>query len=542
MAQETQTLIIDNFKGKLTKSLLGDVNSGLCPVSLKNFGFNPFWSIYDNSLSFLPAVSNIAGGTISGGPLLGMISYEDSNFNPLVYAVGISGTIYVVTASSPQSTNPDFDAITIFTNNPTTYTAYKGGSILISSISGVKRLYAGGDGKLQISSGLVVNASTWTTLSGLTTDTPTPMVEFLGKLYFGNGSNIAESTDGYSTFSSAAKLSPSIPADYVFRDLAVSADGRYLIGIATQLSASFLDNSSPTHGNQAIYNLPNSVIILWNGIDSGYSVMKFIKGVNLSSIIVTNTYTAIFGNDDEGLAIYDTEGNRISQVFDSNSATYPPLNAQTFASGQKIFFLAQRGANIGLYCYNNADTSVYCLWQSDAMTVNTLKGSCCLPSNHATSYLTGSGVDLSRTRIYFSIAKIAIGTAANNYLYRMHTQNASESVQLGSYSTQVQKFAKKIKVGEIRVFCEPTIPSNAFTMYLTNSSGGTISSSTMSYAFAAGTDETQKQGALDVIKFNPTINATQSLGLQFNNTGTSSITVHKVEMDYVYAQRVNSKQ
>ena len=61
----------------------------------------------------------------------------------------------------------------------------------------------------------------------MTLDSPRPMVNFLGKIYFGNGANIGEIDSG-ETITTATKLSPALPSGLVINDLDITPNGNYL--------------------------------------------------------------------------------------------------------------------------------------------------------------------------------------------------------------------------------------------------------------------------------------------------------------------------
>jgi hypothetical protein len=114
------------------------------------------------------------------------------------------------------------------------------------------------------------------------------------------------------------------------------------------------------------------------------------------------------------------------------------------------------------------------------------------------------------------------------------TLNPSGTVapQLGVYETQNQLFSKKIGLAQIRVYTEPTVAGNGFQIDVIGGDGNVIDNGTFNYSFVAGSDQTQMQGALERINFNPNINTLFSLGIRLTNTGTTNMTIKKIEIDY----------
>ena len=539
-----QTIAITNFDGNLVKNMIGDLNSGDCPISLSYGGLNPFYNQFAGSFSCMHV-----GQTITGvvDPIIKWVNHcEDGgggNIIPYVYGFGMNGNVYQVTSNLGSTVTADYDSLTAFTYNLVGSATMKyGGNLIVSSINGGNSLlYAGTDTGVYAASSFNTGSATWTILTGgLSSGYPRPLIEFLGKLYAGNGNNIAETTDGV-TFTTLSKLNPSLPSGFFIRDMAVSNDGKYLVMIASGAAGSgtgyslgqFDISAGIQKGNQPI----NSVVVLWNGSDTGYNSIVFFNRVNLTNIVVSNTETTFIGKDEEGLSLYDASANKISSLSDSTSLTSIQTPISVFSVGKKIFFLAQQGTNIHLFCVNRDTNKIYSLWHKLINGIEVIKGGCIIPSFHLSNALNQ---DISRLKIYFSFSFLPVATASNNNLWTMHLQNYSgDTPQTAYYSTQVQKFSKKIQVKEIRVFCEPTTTGNSLTLNMINSSGTTINGGNMVYSYAAGTNTTSNQGALDLITFTPSMNPTQSLGIQLLNTG---MVINKVEVDFLEVPKPQTTQ
>ncbi len=120
------------------------------------------------------------------------------------------------------------------------------------------------------------------------------------------------------------------------------------------------------------------------------------------------------------------------------------------------------------------------------------------------------------------------------FLYRfLITSSGTGTPQLGVYETQTQLFSKRITVKQIRVYTEPTATGNGFQVDCIGSDGTIITNGTSTYTFAAGSDPTLLQGALERIDFNPKMGSTYALGLRITNTGTTNMTIKKIEVDWM---------
>ncbi len=523
-----RTLEISNFKGKMTKDLIGTLDSGFSPFALTTYGIDPFWDSYDTNITFIPKLY-VLKDIYPNGTITNMIpSNEGSGTStiPVVFGVGIDGKAYKITVSN--TTSPDYDYLETF-SNALSGNMKRSGRALISQIDGVNKIYVGTSVGLEKSSGLTTSA-TFSTVSatGMSTDVPRPIEQFLGNIYVANDNNIAETTNGTS-FTTLTKLSPSLPNGYTIRDMQVSQDGRYLIIIASQnFSAGYIFDQ--TLGNQQISGTMNSVILYWNGVDKTYSSLQFMNGANLSSLLITNTYSIMFGKDDEGVCVYNLDGTKLATLFDIGYALYPPLPGNSFAVGNKVFFQMQIGGFIYIVCYDKSDNSFYFL-NRYGLSGEAIKGGICVPSFH-NQKISGS-TDTTRTKLYFSFGTVdTTGGTIDTVVEYFHLQNYGDSLTQGYYSTQVQKFAKKIALKKIRVYCNPTDSNTKFTLNLIDQTGNVITNGAFTYQYASGTDTTKGQGALDIIKFTPKTIPVSSLGIQIQNQGNSGVNISKIEIDY----------
>ncbi len=80
---------------------------------------------------------------------------------------------------------------------------------------------------------------------------------------------------------------------------------------------------------------------------------------------------------------------------------------------------------------------------------------------------------------------------------------------------------------------EPAVSGNGFQLDLIGSDGKVITNGTSTFTYALGTDPTFNQGALERYDFNPAMKDTYALGVRITNTGTTNMTINKVEIDYI---------
>ena len=99
----------------------------------------------------------------------------------------------------------------------------------------------------------------------------------------------------------------------------------------------------------------------------------------------------------------------------------------------------------------------------------------------------------------------------------------------GVYETENELFSKKIKVGEIRFYCDPLVTNNSFTVDLIGSDGTSISGSNKT--FTVGTNLTAGD---DIAFYSPQIEPTYSLGVRITNAGSANMIFNKIEIDYSY--------
>src|SRR3990167_6234997 len=226
----TTTKVIDNFKGNMTPYRNGDLNNGRS-YWIDVFGSDPFTK--PGNLTWNEEATQIdsAGSVITDLIMAGKVRVESGII--YVYAIGHTGRLYKIQVNDPTTYNPDYDnpvLLATLTSGTPTFTRgafmdFFGATerIYISHDKGVTRLNF--DGTSETVVGVV---GSWTQ------NVPKPLQQFLGKLYIGNWTNLAE-IDSTATVTSYTKLSPSFPANSQVRDLKMSPDGNYIHSVVTEL-------------------------------------------------------------------------------------------------------------------------------------------------------------------------------------------------------------------------------------------------------------------------------------------------------------------
>jgi hypothetical protein len=137
---------------------------------------------------------------------------------------------------------------------------------------------------------------------------PRPIKQFIGKMYVGNGPNIAE-IDSTLTVTTYTKLSPGFPDNTQVRDIDVTPDGTYLEAVVSTLAQ--FDITSATQQTVSTANA-SSFIFSWNGIDTGYTTFKTFPTFSLTANTLFQGYQYTFGADQFGSAIYAPDEKIIS--------------------------------------------------------------------------------------------------------------------------------------------------------------------------------------------------------------------------------------
>jgi len=525
MADQTQTIEIDNFTGALTRSNTGELNSGFAKFS-KSWGYDPFSK--PGNLTWFYQPTDIAGAVITDAVLAAKI-YSPSTSTRYVFAIGNAGRLYQIDATNVTSANnPLYDTPTLLTTlSASSPTFVYGGNI---------EFY---NGKIYISSDALLTTTdfsggseTVVTGGSLTSALPHPMIQFAGNLYIGNGNNIAK-VDSTNLFTSVSFLIPSLPTGMYIRDLDVTPDGNYMV-----ITASYV---YPPKIDAATYLQPyssDSVQFYWNGTDKGATAEVINPSWTVTALNTFLDKKYYFMNDAFGTALFENS----NKLFTLPQNT-PPMPFGASANGEFLTWAAPEitGTITNASKAGTTFTSLYYYGQLDAQNKPGLWR--VLRQAPTAGVVWRNALNMMVNSFSFSInnaiawgkhyiSVFEIGTPNTFHLYRwVLPPSADTAPLLGVYETQTKIFPKKVAVKQVRVYTEPTVASNGFQIDLIGSDGNVISNGTKTYTFSAGSDPTLLQGALDRIDLPFEIAPTYALGIRITNTGTVNMTILKIEID-----------
>lgn len=550
-ANGARTLVITDFSGRLTRTINGDLNSGMAKFAT-SFGYD-FFSKPGN-LTWLEQPTDITG-PIQGLPLAAKARSILEN-NPSVYVITSTGKIYHLWVSDFNSggTNPSASSVvgigSVLAGNAT-YTF--GASmdffgvpsvVAVSSVVSEEKIFIGSDNQVNSIrfdngvTGFNADAVVGTTGS-YTPNKYHPLKKFTKFLLVGDGQAVS-TIDNTNTVSTS--VFGALPTESRVRDIDVSPDGNYaLVSSSTNdyeeisvISTNIL-GSIPSEGT----------VFYWNGSDLNPTALNSIPASQVTALQVYLQKNIFFINDSMGSAISDGTNKIIS--LPGNKAPFP--NA-TGTNGDFLFWVCVEKSlsNVidptsvrlmaTLYYYGSTDESgtpgLYRLFrqQSSLQNGNILQ----TPLNLLAS--------LSYSDINNGLSSVVSVGYGQHYFSTLETNGASSVLslksfnfppsglgtpQFGIYETQTQFFPKKINIKQIRVYTEPTAVGNQFSISVVGDDGSVLFSDL--YAYAAGTDVTLKQGALDRINFYPPIDSVFAFGIRIINRGTTNMTIKKIEID-----------
>lgn len=531
MPNEVKTLVIDNFGGRLTRENFGSINSGLAKYS-STFGNDPFTN--PSNLTWLSDAINFQTN-VSGVdfPLLVTAKTRLENGITYLYMLGGNGGLYKVQINDPFA-NPPLSYIGT-TNLLTTLSQifqfgtsmqFYQNKIFVGGDSGVTKVNFDGTGETFIS-------ASWTT------SVPRPSVQFLGKLYFGNGANIAE-IDSTETVTNVNKLSPGFPSGTYVRDLDITPDGTYLQAIVSSLIAPY--QTSTTQDTNSLSSA-DSYKFLWNGTDLGYTSFEIFNSYSITSNITFGPFSYTVGNDLGGAALYSNSTKVVTLPF-----AYSPSFGAMFSLGNLVGFATpeydteNQRMTMSIFLYGQYDeqtaSGLYRLYKYNGITGQVSNEVTVVPLAiiitdlyYSTNY-GNAGNPYANNQSGIPIAIFSINgnqsnglSAWNSFRFGLQGNPAINNTAIqGTYETQNQMFSKKITVKEVRVYGDPWDSNVNFNIQLIGSNG-TMHTQT----FTQGTNLTS--GA-DFAWYTPPMSPTYTLGVQINNTSNINFTINKIEVDY----------
>ena len=533
MDDNVKTLTIDNFKGDMTPYFDGDINSGLAYV-IEVFGYDPF--IKPGNLTWYETATQIdpGGAVVTDMIMAGKTRVESGIL--YVYAIGHTGRLYKIQVNDPTTYNPNYDnpvLLTTITAQTPTFT--RGG--FIDFFGATEKIYIGHD-KGVTSINFDGSGEAFLGLLGSwTQNVPRPLQQFLGKLYIGNGTNIAE-IDNTATVTTYTKLSPAFKTGTQVRDLDVTPNGIYLQAVVTELALTDLTATTP---DTSILSPGNSYLFSWNGTDTGYTSYVTYHAATLSSNLVYGENQYMFGYDARGGGVWNPTRKFLSSTPASAFGDSPEPNG-VFASTNLAYFAStlpyEGHLEMLLSMYGTISDyefqSGYWAPLSQPATLpetDVLRIPYCQPiSNWAQGASSNGYTDqiFGEPKIYFSTLETSAAPTTKYRLYKwVLAPSGLGTATVGVYQTQNQPFSKKITIKEVRVYGEPWLSGAAFTVDLIGSDQMPMTGG--SKTFTAGGNLTIGN---DYAWYTPQCAPTYTVGLRITNEGETNHTVTKVEIDY----------
>lgn len=524
---KVKTLVIDNFGGRMTRINNGDINSGLTKIA-QTFGNDPFTK--PNQLTWEETYAQIdaAGAVITGLIMCGKPRVESGI--TYVYMVDHTGRVYKIQVNDPTTYNPDYDnpvLLTTITSGTPTFT--RGG--FIDFFGATERIFIGHDKGVTRLDFDGTNETVVGVVGSWTQTVPRPLKQFLGNLYVGNGSNIAEIISA-ATVSTYTKLSPGFPTNAQVRDLDVSIDGNYLQAVVTRQILGDLTSVDPDIG---VIGSTDSFIFKWNGIDTGYTASVSYPSFALSANINFENYQYVFGSDLVGGALYNPDQKILSSTFEQSPLPNAVDSQSNFLAWMSTFQFEGK-LDLCLSLFGPLDREVGTgLWsplsqtatapETDIVRIPYAQIISNLSIGPSTTGYLGEVFGLAKA--YYSTLETSSTTTKYRF-FKWYCQSTGLHSSLeGVYETQNQLFSKRIKIAQVRVYGEPWVPGNSFQIDLIGSNLGVISNSTGT--FTVGNNVTSGQ---DMVVYNPGIAPLYSLGVRVTNLGVVNHTINKIEIDY----------
>jgi hypothetical protein len=524
------TLSITNFQGRLTRYLDGDINSGLAKYTT-TFGNDPFSS--PGNLTFFETPTQIdAGASVITDLIMAARPRLESGVT-YVYAIGHTGRLYKIQVNDPTTYNPNYDNAVLLTTLTAQTPTFKFGSS-IQFFGSTERLYIGHDRGVTRVDFNGANETFVGTQSSYTSSVPRPSVNFAGVTYWGNGTNLV-AIDSTGTVTTYAKLSPAFPVGTQVRDLDVSPDGTYIQVVVSRVPAP--DMTTATQDTTSLSSA-DSYFIYWNGIDAGYTSYNPYNAYSLNANTSFGGFSYTMGYDLGGAAMYAGGSKSVSLP---NSIS-PNFNAM-FSTGNLVGFAApEQDASVlkgTLMAYGQYDREIpeglFRFFRVSATTQTDIiqMPICAIVSNlfYGSSSAGYANNKVGSAKLYFSTLETDSVPNTKFKLYQFTTvPTGSGNSIAGVYETQTQLFSQKVSVKEVRIYAQPWVANNSFTVAFMGSNNAVISNS--SKTFTVGSTLTAGD---DFAWYNPAFAPTYALGLRITNAGTKNVVITKVEIDYEQA-------
>lgn len=528
-----QTIEITNFGGRLTRILNGDMNSGFAKF-VPSFGYDPFSK--PMNLTWLEAPVDISGTAVTDLVLAAKQRFENGSL--FIYAIGSSGKIYKIQPNS--IVDPNLDNVSVL---GTLSNAHMQFGASMEFYGATEKIYIGQDDRVNSVNFDGSGEATVGSISSVVSNRARPLANFIGKLIFGNSNNIG-TIDSTNTVTSYSQLSPAFPSETFITDIDISEDGNYLYITTSGVGN---ENITTVSNDRQAAAASDGNLFYWNGIDQGITASKSIPSYAVTSLHSYLGNNVLFSNDSFGASLNNGTTKMIS--LPNNKSSLPNANQ---ASGNFLTWInpeinaTSTGIDASLYYYGNLDdenpSGLYRVMRyptalASGFTyqtpLNIFTNNKYRTINNAINAITTLGYGKHYLSIFAVNASNNTVSSITAKLFRfLITPSGTGTPQLGVYETQNQLFSKRISVGQIRVYCEPTVAGNGFQLDMIGGDGAIIDNGTFTYTFGSVTDPNTSSNVMERINFNPGNKTLFSLGIRVTNTGTTNMTIKKIEIDY----------
>lgn len=539
------TKVIDNFSGRLTRIINGDLNSGFAKFTT-SFGYDPFTKPLN--LTWLESVSDITG-PIGSQPLdikTRLLVGSQTN----AYVITGSNKLYRVATNSTSSPNVDsvvgISSVAIgtsflFGSSLSFFGSIVGGVsidpyLYVSHDNGVNRILTDGSAEQQVTNNNRVFPNQYH-----------PLQNFVGKLFFGNGNTIA-GIDSTGTVTSSvintgngnyySAFNPPLQTDARVQDLDNSIDGNYLQVTASKVPTERLDQVA---NDLQDASAGDGSVNRWNGADFTTTTATTIPSFNATALQTFLGSSLFFANDAFGTALND--GTKKILTLPNNKS---PLPNATDVNGNFLVWAAPEVVGntryVSLYYWGALDaenpSGLYRVLRLASAQTNgqVFQVPVCRLVNSSYKSFNPSNTlaTIGYGKHYLGVTSVNTAGSYQSFLYRfLITPTGTGTPQLGVYETQTQIFSKRISVSQIRVYTEPTAANNSFKLDLIGSDGTIYLNGNFTYTFGDIVDPQTNSSVVERINFNPNFSGSYSLGVRLTNTGTANMTIKKIEIDYL---------
>lgn len=520
----------------MTPYVDGDINSGLANV-IEVFGYDSFAK--PGNLTWYETATQIDAAGVVVTDLIMAAKTRVENGIVYVYAVGHTGRVYKIQVNDPATFNPNYDNPVLLTTLVVdTPTFTRGG--FIDFFGATEKIYIGHDkGVTSVNfdgtgEAAVGVSATWSQ------NVPRPLQQFLGNLYVGNGTNIAE-IGVTAIVNTYTKLAPAFPTGSQVRDLDVTPDGNYLQIVVAELALGDVTSTAPP---TALLSPADSFLFSWNGTDTSYTAYTTYPAATMSANHTFANQQYLFGYDFLGGGVWNPTDKFLSSLPLSAFGEAPSPNG-VFSGANLVYWATPLPFNgfteMLITMYGNVGNVPYDVppgyfapygqaatgTETDVLRIpyagivsNFAQGA---SSNGYTNNITGE------PKLYFSTLETSAAPTTKYKLYKWSLAPSGLGTALAGaiYQTQNQIFSKKVQIKEVRLYGEPWIAGNSFTVELIGSGGAVLSGS--SKTFTAGSNLTVGN---DFAWYTPQTAPTYTIGLRITNEGATNHVISKVEIDY----------